>query len=189
MEVLSTINLLALVLLPFVVPRIWEAYWLILLRPCMDDNKKIQETRNLRSKIQIRVRKPQEIKKMKKEANCWVLDSNSNDIFPRHDKGMVDCTLRMLEEWRIHNCGEEVMMRMEINKDYHRLISDIIATTAFGSSYEEGIELFRSQSELEEYFVASLTSVFIPGKQCKAKIKFHELWRQSSRDQVESCNI
>ena len=49
----------------------------------MDDNKKIQETRNLRSKIQIRVRKPQEIKKMKKEANCWVLDSNSNDIFPR----------------------------------------------------------------------------------------------------------
>ncbi|CAN7079801.1 unnamed protein product [Brassica oleracea var. botrytis] len=83
MEVLSTINLLALVLLPFVVPRIWEAYWLILLRPCMDDNKKIQETRNLRSKIQIRVRKPQEIKKMKKEANCWVLDSNSNDIFPR----------------------------------------------------------------------------------------------------------
>ena len=80
-------------------------------------------------------------------------------------KGMVDCTLRMLEEWRIHKCGEEVMMRMEINKDYHRLISDIIATTAFGSSYEEGIELFRSQSELEEYFVASLTSVFIPGKQ------------------------
>ncbi|CAF2005791.1 unnamed protein product [Brassica oleracea] len=138
----------------------------------MDDNKKIQETRNLRSKIQIRVRKPQEIKKMKKEANCWVLDSNSNDIFPRHDKGMVDCTLRMLEEWRIHKCGEEVMMRMEINKDYHRLISDIIATTAFGSSYEEGIELFRSQSELEEYFVASLTSVSSQENNAKLKSNF-----------------
>ena len=80
-------------------------------------------------------------------------------------KRMVDCTLRMLEDWRKQISGEEVMMRMEINKDFHRLISDIIATTAFGSSYEEGIELFKSQTELEEYFVTSLTSVFILGTQ------------------------
>ncbi|CAN6876185.1 unnamed protein product [Brassica oleracea] len=85
-----------------------------------------------------------------------------------NEVGMVDCTLRI-----IHNWGEEVM----INKDYHRLISDIIATTAFGSSYEEGIELFRSQSELEEYFVASLTSVFIPGKQYLLTPTNLQLWK------------
>ncbi|KAF3484577.1 hypothetical protein F2Q69_00055884 [Brassica cretica] len=92
-------------------------------------------------------------------------------------KEMVDCTLRMLEEWRIQKNGEEVVMRMEINKDFHRLISDIIATTAFGSSYEEGIELFRSQSELEEYFVASLTSVFIPGTQYLPTPTNLQLWK------------
>ena len=73
--------------------------------------------------------------------------------------------MRMLKEWRTQRKGEEVVMRMEINKDFHRLISDIIATTAFGSSYEEGIELFRSQAELGKYFLTSLTSVFIPGTQ------------------------
>ncbi|WZZ74171.1 cytochrome P450 709B3-like [Brassica napus] len=264
MELLSTINLLAFVLLPFVAPKIWEACWIFLLRPWMITSR-FKKQGISGPKYRFVYGNLEEIKKMKKEAKGWVLDPNSNDIFPcvfphyhqwlsqygetflywngtkptlfisdpelgkqilssklgfaviaktrpevlmlfgkglafiegddwvRHrrilnpafsmdrlkvmTKGMVDCTLRMLEEWRIHKCGEEVMMRMEINKDYHRLISDIIATTAFGSSYEEGIELFRSQSELEEYFVASLTSVFIPGKQYLPTPTNLQLWK------------
>ncbi|KAF8075654.1 hypothetical protein N665_1073s0002 [Sinapis alba] len=264
MELLSTINLLALVLLPFVVPKIWEACCIFLLRPWMI-TRRFKKQGISGPKYRFLYGNLQEMKKMKKEANRWILDSNSNDIFPRvfphyHQwlseygetflywngtkpalfisdpelgkqilssklgfaviaktrpevlmlfgkglsfiegddwvrhrrimdpafsidslkvmtKRMVDCTLRMLEEWKIQNTGEEVMMRMEINKDYHRLISDIIATTAFGSSYEEGIELFRSQSELEEYFFASLTSVFIPGKQYLPTPTNLQLWK------------
>ncbi|KAL0761580.1 hypothetical protein Bca101_077730 [Brassica carinata] len=264
MELLSTIILLALVLLPFVAPKIWEACWIFLLRPWMITSR-FKRQGISGPKYRLVYGNLKEIKKMKKEAKDCVLDPNSNVIFPRvfphyHQwlsqygetflywngtkptlfisdpelgkqilasklgfaviaktrpevlmlfgkglaflegddwvrhrrilnpafsmdrlkvmtKGMVDCTLRMLEEWRIHNCGAEVMMRMEINKDYHRLISDIIATTAFGSSYEEGIELFRSQSELEEYFVASLTSVFIPGKQYLPTPTNLQLWK------------
>lgn len=264
MELLSTINLLALVLLPFVVPKIWEACWIFLLRPWMI-TRRFKKQGISGPKYRFLYGNLQEMKKMKKEANRLVLDPNSNDIFPRvfphyHQwlakygetflywngtkptlfisdpelgkqilsskfgfavvaktrpevlmlfgkglsfiegdvwvrhrrilnpafsmdrlkvmtKGMVDCTLRMLEEWKIQNIGEEVMIRMEINKDYRRLISDIIATTAFGSSYEEGIELFRSQSELEEYFFASLTSVFIPGKQYLPTPTNLQLWK------------
>ncbi|XP_009151954.1 cytochrome P450 709B3 [Brassica rapa] len=264
MEFQSTINLLALVLLPFVVPKIWEACWIFLLRPWMI-TRRFKKQGISGPKYRFVYGNLKEIKKMKKEAKGWVLDPNSNDIFPRvfphyHQwlsqygetflywngtkatlfisdlelgkqilssklgfaviaktrpevlmlfgkglsfiegddwvrhrrilnpafsmdrlkvmtKGMVDCTLRMLEEWRIQKNGEEVVMRMEINKDFHRLISDIIATTAFGSSYEEGIELFRSQSELEEYFVASLTSVFIPGTQYLPTPTNLQLWK------------
>lgn len=79
-------------------------------------------------------------------------------------KPMVDCTLRMFKEWRQQRNGEKVM-KIEISKEFHRLTADIIATTAFGSSYAEGIELCRSQTELEKYYITSLTKVFIPGTQ------------------------
>ncbi|CDY13716.1 BnaA06g32070D [Brassica napus] len=264
MELLSTINLLALVLLPFVVPKIWKACWIFLLRPWMI-TRRFKKQGISGPKYRFVYGNLKEIKKMKKEAKDWVLDPNSNDIFPRvvphyHNwlsqygetfiywngtkptlfisdpelgkqilsrklgfaviaktrpevfilfgkglpfiegddwarhrrilnpafsmdrlkvmtKRMVDCTLRMLEEWRQQRSGEEVMMRMEINKDFHRLISDIIAATAFGSSYEEGIELFKSQTELEEYFVTSLTSVFIPGTQYLPTPTNLQLWK------------
>nr|QWK52223.1 cytochrome P450 709B3 [Isatis tinctoria] len=252
MELLSTINLLALLLLPFVVPKIWAACWIFVLRPWII-TRKFKKQGISGPKYRFVYGNLREVKKMKIEAKRWVLDPNSNDIFPRvvphhhqwlsqygetflywngtkptlfisdpelgkqilsskfgfaviankkpeismtFGKGlpfiegddwirhrrilnpafsmdrlkamtklMVDCTLRMFEEWRKQRSGEEVVMRMEINKDFNRLISDIIATTAFGSSYEEGIELFRSQTELGEYFVTSLTNVVIPGTQ------------------------
>ncbi|KAG5374169.1 hypothetical protein IGI04_024787 [Brassica rapa subsp. trilocularis] len=264
MELLSTINLLALVLLPFVIPKIWEACWIFLLRPWMI-TRRFKKQGISGPKYRFVYGNLKEIKKMKKEAKDWVLDPNSNDIFPRvvphyHQwlsqygetflywngtkptvfisdpelgkqilstklgfaviakkrpevfilfgkglpfiegddwarhrrilnpafsidrlkvmtKRMVDCTLRMLKEWRTQRKGEEVVMRMEINKDFHRLISDIIATTAFGSSYEEGIELFRSQAELGKYFLTSLTSVFIPGTQYLPTPTNLQLWK------------
>ncbi|ESQ32720.1 hypothetical protein EUTSA_v10003997mg [Eutrema salsugineum] len=253
MELLSTINLLALVLLPFVVPKIWEACWIIVLRPLML-SRKFKKQGITGPKYRFLYGNLQEMKKMKKEANLRVLDPNNNNIFPhvyphyhqwisqygetflywngtkatifisdpelgkqilsskfgfaviaktrpevfivfgkglpfiegddwiRHrrilnpaysmdrlkvmTKLVVGCTLRMLEEWRKQRNGEEeVVMKMEIKKEFHRLTGDFIATTAFGSSYAEGIELFRAQAELGEYYVTSLTNVFIPGTQ------------------------
>jgi len=78
---------------------------------------------------------------------------------------MGDCTLRIFEEWRKQRRNGEVLIKIEISKEFHKLTADIIATTAFGSSYAEGIELCRSQTELEKYYISSLTNVFIPGTQ------------------------
>ncbi|XP_056845474.1 LOW QUALITY PROTEIN: cytochrome P450 709B2 [Raphanus sativus] len=77
---------------------------------------------------------------------------------------MVDCTLRMFEEWRKQmNDGEKDKVVM-MNVEFKRLTADIIATAAFGSSYyAEGIEVFKSQKELQKCCAASVTNVYIPG--------------------------
>ncbi|KAF2582878.1 hypothetical protein F2Q68_00001367 [Brassica cretica] len=82
MELLSAINLLALVLLPFVVPKIWEACWIFLLRPWMI-TRRFKKQGISGPKYRFVYGNLREMKKMKKEANDWVLDPNSNDIFPR----------------------------------------------------------------------------------------------------------
>ncbi|KAG7545928.1 Cytochrome P450 [Arabidopsis suecica] len=251
MELISTINLLALVLLLFVVSKIWKACWILLLRPLML-SKRFKKQGISGPKYKILYGSLSEIRKIKNEADLWVLDPNSNDIFPRvfphyhqwmsqygetflywtgtkptiyisnHElakqilsskfgfsiipvkrpevfilfgkglsfiqgddwvrhrrilnpafsmdrlkamtKPMGDCILRMFEEWRKQRNGE-VVIKIEISKEFHKLTADIIATTAFGSSYAEGIELCRSQTELEKYYNASLNKVFIPGTQ------------------------
>ena len=78
-------------------------------------------------------------------------------------KLMVDCTLRMFEEWRKQmNDGEKEQVVM-MNVEFKRLTADIIATAAFGSSYVEGTEVFKSQRELQKCCAASVTNVYIPG--------------------------
>ncbi|KAH0924554.1 hypothetical protein HID58_016810 [Brassica napus] len=78
-------------------------------------------------------------------------------------KLMVDCTLRMFEEWsKQMNDGEKEQVVM-MNVEFKRLTADIIATAAFGSSYVEGTEVFKSQRELQKCCAASVTNVYIPG--------------------------
>ncbi|CAN7086576.1 unnamed protein product, partial [Brassica oleracea var. botrytis] len=74
-------------------------------------------------------------------------------------KVMVECTLRVLDKWS--NVKRE--QKMEMNREFRRLTADIIATAAFGSSYNEGIEVFRTQEELKKCFVTCLTNFYIPG--------------------------
>lgn len=82
MELLSTINLLALLLLPFLVPKIWKACWILVLRPWMlSRNFKKQGISG--PKYRFLYGNLPEMKKMKKESMLSVLDPNSNDIFPR----------------------------------------------------------------------------------------------------------
>lgn len=81
---------------------------------------------------------------------------------------MVNCTLKMLEEWRKQRSEdktEQTVMKKEMNREFLRLTADIIATAAFGSSYTEGIEVFRTLKELQSCCETSLTDLFIPGTQ------------------------
>ncbi|ESQ39340.1 hypothetical protein EUTSA_v10001401mg [Eutrema salsugineum] len=83
-------------------------------------------------------------------------------------KVMVDCTLRMLDEWRNQRSDdktEQLVLKKEMNREFSRLTADIIATAAFGSSYAEGIHVFRTQEELKQCCAISLTNIFIPGTQ------------------------
>ncbi|KFK39512.1 hypothetical protein AALP_AA3G253700 [Arabis alpina] len=260
-------NLLAFLLLLFVVRKIWEACWILVLRPLMI-SRRFKKQGISGPKYRILYGNLGEIKKMTGEAELCVLSPNSNHIFPRvfphyhqwmsqygktflywngttptiyisdHELGkqilsskfgfslrpkkrpevfilfgkglpliegddwvrhrrilnpafsmdrlkamtgpMVDCTLRMFDDWRKQRNGEGVI-KMEMSKEFHRLTADIIATTAFGSSYAEGIELCRSQEELEKYYITSQTKVYIPGMQYIPTPTNLQLWKHDKK--------
>lgn len=78
---------------------------------------------------------------------------------------MVDCTFRMFLEWKKQRNGVETEQFVLISREFKRLTADIIATAAFGSSYAEGIEVFKSQLELQKCCAAALTDLYFPGIQ------------------------
>nr|QWK52352.1 cytochrome P450 709B1 [Isatis tinctoria] len=89
---------------------------------------------------------------------------------------VVDCTLRMLDEWR-NRRSDDKTEKLMMNREFRRLTADIIATAAFGSSYDEGIEVFRTQTELIKCCVTSLTNVFIPGTQYLPTPSNFRIWK------------
>jgi hypothetical protein len=57
--------------------------------------------------------------------------------------------------------GKEI----DVHIEFRALTADIISHTAFGSSYNEGKEVFELQRELQEMAAKAERSVFIPGSQ------------------------
>ncbi|KAJ0113360.1 hypothetical protein Patl1_00763 [Pistacia atlantica] len=78
-------------------------------------------------------------------------------------KGMASCTISMLDNWK--NQTTKTSRKIEIYEELKRLLADIIAHTAFGSSFAEGKEAFKAQIELQQFCAASSADIFIPGSQ------------------------
>lgn len=81
-------------------------------------------------------------------------------------KTMASCTSSMLENWQkmvaqADSHGKEI----NVHPEFRALTADIISRTAFGSSYNEGREVFKLQRELQEMAAEAERSVFIPGSQ------------------------
>lgn len=81
-------------------------------------------------------------------------------------KIMASCTSSMLENWQemmtqAGSDGKEIDVQLE----FKALTADIISHTAFGSSYNEGKEVFELQRELQEMAAKAHRSIFIPGSQ------------------------
>ncbi|KAM7276000.1 hypothetical protein ACFE04_017866 [Oxalis oulophora] len=79
-------------------------------------------------------------------------------------KGMTTCTLSMLEDWKSHQT-EEKSKKIQVHKEFQQLTADIIAHSAFGSSFAQGKEVFSAQHELQNECAAQMTDIFIPGSQ------------------------
>ncbi|KAM3688234.1 hypothetical protein ACJW31_10G135500 [Castanea mollissima] len=81
-------------------------------------------------------------------------------------KRMTACTISMLDEWKNQVvAAEDHCHSVEMNREFRELAADIIAQTAFGSSYAQGLEVFEAQEELQKYCAAAHTDIFIPGSQ------------------------
>ncbi|KAK7269535.1 hypothetical protein RIF29_22266 [Crotalaria pallida] len=95
---------------------------------------------------------------------------------------MAECTISMLDEWQRQAIeAKDKSKTIEINKEFQELTADIIAHTAFGSSFVKGKEVFKAQKELQMLCLASIVNIFIPGSQylpTKSNIKIWKLdWK------------
>ncbi|KAI3872686.1 hypothetical protein MKW92_012014 [Papaver armeniacum] len=95
---------------------------------------------------------------------------------------MAACTLSKLQGWE-HQlvCSKDRFKEIDIRRDFQILTGDIIAHTAFGSSYLEGKAVFETQRELQPYVLASATDIYIPGRQYIPTWSNRQTWKLDSK--------
>ncbi|KAI4353444.1 hypothetical protein L6164_002393 [Bauhinia variegata] len=79
-------------------------------------------------------------------------------------KRMAACTISMLDEWE-REASEAKYKKIQMDEQFRELTADIIAHTAFGSSFVQGREAFNAQRELLKQSATLNAYVFIPGSQ------------------------
>ncbi|XVF22214.1 hypothetical protein REPUB_Repub12eG0154400 [Reevesia pubescens] len=93
-------------------------------------------------------------------------------------KRMVACSVPMFEEWKHQaELAEDKCTKIEINREFQNLTADIIAHTAFGSSYIHGQEAFKAQRELQRWCTASSANIYIPGSQYLPTPSNRRIWK------------
>uniref|UniRef100_A0A0D9WMT5 Cytochrome P450 n=1 Tax=Leersia perrieri TaxID=77586 RepID=A0A0D9WMT5_9ORYZ len=71
---------------------------------------------------------------------------------------MAACARDVIRTW-------EARAEIEVGHQFHELTADVISHTAFGSSYQQGKEVFVLQRELQAIAMATINSVRFPGSQ------------------------
>ncbi|XP_072980501.1 cytochrome P450 709B2-like isoform X2 [Typha angustifolia] len=79
-------------------------------------------------------------------------------------KTMTECVQSMIEGWQSQAFQDESQQNeVRVNREFQELTADVIARTAFGSSYKEGREVFLAQRGLQNLAEATLLNVHLPG--------------------------
>ncbi|CAN6467118.1 unnamed protein product [Victoria cruziana] len=88
---------------------------------------------------------------------------------------MASLTASMLTAWA-HEDKE-----VDVHEQLKELTANIIAHTAFGSSYREGKEIFKAQEELIDLTVATFGRITVPGFQYLPTKTNRQMWKLEKR--------
>lgn len=97
-------------------------------------------------------------------------------------KKMAACTSSMLENWQeMMSQADSNGKEIDVHSEFRTLTADIIAHTAFSSSYNEGKEVFELQRELQAMVAEAERSVYIPGSQSIPTRRNRYAWKIDRR--------
>ncbi|GLT81143.1 hypothetical protein SLA2020_525460 [Shorea laevis] len=81
-------------------------------------------------------------------------------------KGMIPVfatsCCQMIKQWQ-NMAGLQESFEIDVWPELQKLTADVISRAAFGSSYEEGKQIFELQKELIKLTIEAMQSVYIPG--------------------------
>lgn len=90
------------------------------------------------------------------------------------------CTLKMLEKW-VKNGENSYEFEVDVHKDFHNFTADVISQVAFGSSYDDGKQIFQWQEELMLLVSVSIRSLYIPALRFVPTKKNRRRWSLSRK--------
>uniref|UniRef100_J3MC00 Cytochrome P450 n=1 Tax=Oryza brachyantha TaxID=4533 RepID=J3MC00_ORYBR len=80
-------------------------------------------------------------------------------------KTMAECAREVIRAGGTESPAGERRVQVEVGQQFQELTADVISHTAFGSSYQDGKEVFLAQRELQAIAISTFNSVRFPGFQ------------------------